>query len=218
VAGGTGCREAPEGHEAFPPTSPHSPASSPRATARTRTRRRRSTAHSGDGVLGGFPPVGGKDLSWNNLLGCRCGAQDGGAVRGAGVGDRQDNNPSGWAGGRPGDRLRPGARHDPVSAFGGILAVNRPVDLPLASPGRSLPGGAPGAGVHREALAPSPARRPCASSSARLPAGGHARSPAMGCARWTAASLAQAPDALADAPAPWTCPPGAPRRPRSGGA
>ena len=91
----------------------------------------------GDGVLGGFRQLQGKELSWNNLLDADAARKlsallDGPDGRPAVV-IVKHNNPCGV--GR-GDSLAEAYERalacDPVSAFGSIVAVNRPFDGALA--------------------------------------------------------------------------------------
>ncbi len=85
------------------------------------------------GVLGGFEQLQGKELSWNNLLDADAARK---AVAGFGepaVVIVKHNNPCGVGRGEDlAAAFRRALATDPVSAFGSIVAVNRPVDLRLA--------------------------------------------------------------------------------------
>ena len=91
----------------------------------------------GGGVLGGFRQLQGKELSWNNVLDADAARKLVALFSGAGDGPTvvivKHNNPCGV--GR-GDSLVEAYERalacDPVSAFGSIIAVNRPFDGALA--------------------------------------------------------------------------------------
>jgi phosphoribosylaminoimidazolecarboxamide formyltransferase/IMP cyclohydrolase len=88
---------------------------------------------AGDGVLGGFNQLGGKDLSWNNLLDADAARKIAGLMREPAVVIVKHNNPCGV--GRGADLAEAFGRAlaaDPVSAYGGIVALNRPADLAFA--------------------------------------------------------------------------------------
>jgi phosphoribosylaminoimidazolecarboxamide formyltransferase/IMP cyclohydrolase len=86
----------------------------------------------GPGILGGATRIQGKELSWNNLLDADAARKLVALVEEPAVAIVKHNNPCGV--GR-GDDLAEAYRRafecDPVSAFGSIVAVNRPLDLPL---------------------------------------------------------------------------------------
>ncbi|HZF09223.1 MAG TPA: bifunctional phosphoribosylaminoimidazolecarboxamide formyltransferase/IMP cyclohydrolase [Thermoanaerobaculia bacterium] len=206
-----GVPEAPEGHEAFPAhlTLHLSRELTPRYGENPHQAAAVYRTNSGDGVLGGFRQLGGKDLSWNNLLDADAARKMAGLFGEPAVVIVKHNNPCGV--GRGDDLATAYARAlatDPVSAFGGILAVNRPVDLPLAdaladlflevllAPGFTEEALARLAGKKALRLLECPVYQP----------GDTPGSPAMELRSVDGGFLAQAPDALADAPAPWTCP------------
>jgi phosphoribosylaminoimidazolecarboxamide formyltransferase/IMP cyclohydrolase len=88
---------------------------------------------AGDGVLGGFNQLGGKELSWNNLLDADAARKMAGLFAEPAVVIVKHNNPCGV--GRGADlaaAYRRAVATDPTSAFGGIIAVNRPADLAFA--------------------------------------------------------------------------------------
>jgi phosphoribosylaminoimidazolecarboxamide formyltransferase/IMP cyclohydrolase len=88
---------------------------------------------AGDGVLGGFNQLGGKELSWNNLLDADAARKMAGLLAEPAVVIVKHNNPCGV--GRGADLAEAYGRAlatDPVSAFGGIVAINRPADLAFA--------------------------------------------------------------------------------------
>ena len=104
--------------------NPHQPAA--------RYRRPGSTAADGPFATG-EPPLQGKALSYNNVLDAAAAAALGRALRGPGCVIVKHTNPCGaaeraslldaWEGALAGD---------PVSAFGGVVALTRPVDAALA--------------------------------------------------------------------------------------
>ena len=104
--------------------NPHQPAA--------RYRRPGSTAADGPFATG-EPPLQGKALSYNNVLDAAAAAALGRALRGPGCVIVKHMNPCGaaeraslfdaWEGALAGD---------PVSAFGGVVALTRPVDAALA--------------------------------------------------------------------------------------
>lgn len=87
----------------------------------------------GAGVLAGMRQLGGKELSWNNLLDADAARKGVALFAEPAVVIIKHNNPCGV--GR-GDDLAAAYRRalatDPVSAYGSILATNRPVDLAFA--------------------------------------------------------------------------------------
>jgi phosphoribosylaminoimidazolecarboxamide formyltransferase/IMP cyclohydrolase len=156
-------------------------------------------------VLGGFEQLQGKGLSWNNLLDADAARK---AVAGFGepaVVIVKHNNPCGA--GR-GEHLAAAFRRalatDPVSAFGSIIAVNRPVDGGLAEALGDLflevlvaPGFEPAA---RELLAVKKALRLLAAPP-YAPRRGDVELRAI-----DGGFLAQTPDAGPDDPSTWSCP------------
>jgi phosphoribosylaminoimidazolecarboxamide formyltransferase/IMP cyclohydrolase len=163
-----------------------------------------ATAGEG-GVLGGFRQLQGKELSWNNLLDADAARKIVTLFEEPAVVIVKHNNPCGV--GRGGDLVEAYRRAfatDPVSAFGSIIAVNRPVDEAFAAAlsdlfvevilAPELGGGA------RERFAAKknlrvlecPLYRPSRKEIELRPiAGGF---------------LAQPPDAFPDDSAGWTCP------------
>ena len=88
----------------------------------------------GPGVLGGFRQLGGKDLSYNNLLDADAARRIAASFAEPAVAIVKHNNPCGVAVG--GDLAQAFARAlatDPVSAYGGIVAANRPADDDFAA-------------------------------------------------------------------------------------
>ena len=91
----------------------------------------------GDGVFGGFRQLQGKELSWNNLLDAdaarKLSALFGGPEEDPAVVIVKHNNPCGVGrGGSLAEAYERALACDPVSAFGSIVAVNRPFDGALA--------------------------------------------------------------------------------------
>ena len=85
------------------------------------------------GVLGGFEQLQGKELSWNNLLDADAARKMAALFDEPAVLIVKHNNPCGV--GRGGDLVeayRRALATDPVSAFGSIIALNRPADGALA--------------------------------------------------------------------------------------
>jgi phosphoribosylaminoimidazolecarboxamide formyltransferase/IMP cyclohydrolase len=93
----------------------------------------------GPGLLGGFDQLQGKELSWNNLLDADAARKLVGLFDEPTVVIVKHNNPCGV--GR-GDTLAEAYQRalagDPVSAFGSIVALNRPADEDLAEAMRDL--------------------------------------------------------------------------------
>ncbi len=88
----------------------------------------------GPGILGGFTQLQGRDLSWNNLLDADAARKAVALFAEPAVVIVKHNNPCGA--GRGGDlaaAYRRALATDPVSAFGSVIAVNHPVDGPLAA-------------------------------------------------------------------------------------
>jgi phosphoribosylaminoimidazolecarboxamide formyltransferase/IMP cyclohydrolase len=85
------------------------------------------------GVLGGFEQLQGKELSWNNLLDADAARKMASLFSEPAVVIVKHNNPCGV--GRGGDLVeayRRALATDPVSAFGSIVALNRPADGAMA--------------------------------------------------------------------------------------
>src|SRR5690606_23659221 len=86
----------------------------------------------GPGILGGMVQVQGKELSWNNLLDADAARKLVALIDKPAVVIVKHNNPCGV--GRGPDLPVAYGRAlacDPVSAFGSIVAVNRPLDGPV---------------------------------------------------------------------------------------
>ena len=104
--------------------NPHQPAA--------RYRRPGSTAADGPFATG-EPPLQGKALSYNNVLDASAAAALGRALRGPALRHRQAHQPVRRRG--TGDALEAweaALAGDPVSAFGGVVALTRPVDAAVA--------------------------------------------------------------------------------------
>lgn len=87
----------------------------------------------GHGLLGGMVKLHGKELSWNNLLDVDAARRTVALFDEPAVVIVKHNNPCGIGRGR--DLVEAYLRAlacDPVSAFGSIIAVNRPLDVDLA--------------------------------------------------------------------------------------
>jgi phosphoribosylaminoimidazolecarboxamide formyltransferase/IMP cyclohydrolase len=87
---------------------------------------------AGPGVFGGYRFLQGKELSWNNLLDADAARKMAALFEEPSVVIVKHNNPCGI--GRGADLVEAYGRAlatDPVSAFGSVIAVNRPVDLEL---------------------------------------------------------------------------------------
>jgi phosphoribosylaminoimidazolecarboxamide formyltransferase / IMP cyclohydrolase len=87
----------------------------------------------GPGVFGGFQALQGKELSWNNLLDADAARKMAALFTEPAVVIVKHNNPCGI--GRGADlaaAYRRALATDPVSAFGSVIAVNRPADGALA--------------------------------------------------------------------------------------
>ena len=88
----------------------------------------------GPGVLGGATQVQGKELSWNNLLDADAARKLVALFAEPAVVIVKHNNPCGVGrGADPVAAYRRAFECDPVSAFGSILAVNRPLDAALVA-------------------------------------------------------------------------------------
>jgi phosphoribosylaminoimidazolecarboxamide formyltransferase/IMP cyclohydrolase len=163
---------------------------------------------AGAGVFGGFQALQGKELSWNNLLDADAARKMAGLFP---PGDQasviivKHNNPCGI--GRGANLAEAYARAiatDPVSAFGSVIALNRPADGALAAAMADL--------FVEVLLAPGFD----ADSRARFGAKKNLRliecplyAPARDAIELRAIDggfLAQPPDAFPDDPAVWTCP------------
>ncbi len=88
----------------------------------------------GPGVLGGFRQLGGKELSYNNLLDADAARRVAAAFAEPAVAIVKHNNPCGVGrGADPAAAYGRALATDPVSAFGGIVALNRPADGAFAA-------------------------------------------------------------------------------------
>ncbi len=157
------------------------------------------------GVLGGFKQLQGKELSWNNLLDADAARKMAALFDEPAVVIVKHNNPCGI--GRGADlteAYRRALATDPVSAFGSIIAVNRPADGALAealadlfvevllAPGLDEEARARFGAKKNLRLLDCPLYRPSREEVELRPiAGGF---------------LAQPPDAFPDDSAGWTCP------------
>lgn len=93
----------------------------------------------GPGVFGGFEKLQGKELSWNNMLDADAARKLAALFEEPTVAILKHNNPCGVG---SGSDLREAYERalacDPVSAYGSVIAVNRPVDGDLAEAMRKL--------------------------------------------------------------------------------
>jgi phosphoribosylaminoimidazolecarboxamide formyltransferase/IMP cyclohydrolase len=88
----------------------------------------------GAGVLGGFTQLQGKELSWNNLLDVDAAKKIVAELDRPAVVIVKHNNPCGvGVGGDLVEAYERALATDPVSAFGSIVAVNRPLDANAAA-------------------------------------------------------------------------------------
>lgn len=165
------------------------------------------TIEGGPGVLGGFQALQGKELSWNNLLDADAARKIAGlfdATLEAAVVIVKHNNPCGVGRGEDlAAAYRRALATDPVSAFGSVIAVNRPADGALVSAMADLfvevlvaPG------FDEEARARFGAKKNLRLLTAPLyrPFRGDVELRAL-----DGGFLAQPPDAFPDDPAGWTC-------------
>ncbi|HEX4966126.1 MAG TPA: bifunctional phosphoribosylaminoimidazolecarboxamide formyltransferase/IMP cyclohydrolase [Thermoanaerobaculia bacterium] len=169
------------------------------------------SVEGGPGVFGGFSALQGKELSWNNLLDADAARKMAGMF---GEEDREapaavvivkHNNPCGIGRGRDlAEAYRRALAADPVSAFGGVIALNREADGAFAEVMADLfvevllaPGFSPEVRERFTAkknlrLISCPLYRPHRKEvELRALDGGF---------------LAQPPDGYADTPLTWTCP------------
>ena len=159
----------------------------------------------GPGLLGGMHQVQGKELSWNNLLDADAARKLVALFDEPAVVIVKHNNPCGV--GRGDDLVAAYARAlecDPVSAFGSIVAVNRPLTEELVAAFGDL---------FIEVLVASEARESAlaglaAKKNLRLllcpPYAPQAREIEL--RGLDGGFLAQSPDGFAEEPAAWTCP------------
>ncbi len=88
---------------------------------------------SGPGVFGGFTALQGKELSWNNLLDADAARKMAGLFEEPTAVIVKHNNPCGIGQGADlAEAYRRALATDPVSAFGSVIALNRPADDALA--------------------------------------------------------------------------------------
>jgi phosphoribosylaminoimidazolecarboxamide formyltransferase/IMP cyclohydrolase len=160
---------------------------------------------AGAGVLGGYVQLQGKELSWNNLLDADAARRAVAAFEEPAVVIVKHNNPCGVGRGRDlAEAYRRALATDPTSAFGGILAANRPADGALAeavgslflevllAPGIDDDARARLAGKTNLRLLEAPSYAPAAGAwELRALDGG---------------ALVQTLDTAPDDPATWTCP------------
>ncbi|MFL6293090.1 MAG: bifunctional phosphoribosylaminoimidazolecarboxamide formyltransferase/IMP cyclohydrolase [Thermoanaerobaculia bacterium] len=159
----------------------------------------------GPGVLGGFRQLQGKELSWNNLLDADAARKIVALFAEPAVVIVKHNNPCGVGRGTSlTEAYQRALATDPVSAFGSIVALNRPADGALAEAMAELfvevllaPGFDTSArerfGAKRNLrVLECPLYRPSPADVELRPIDG--------------GFLAQPPDALPDDPSGWTCP------------
>ncbi len=93
----------------------------------------------GRGVLGGFAQLQGKELSWNNILDADAARQQAALFDAPTAVIVKHNNPCGvGCGDDPTSAFERALACDPVSAFGGIVALNRPADGAFAEAAAKL--------------------------------------------------------------------------------
>jgi phosphoribosylaminoimidazolecarboxamide formyltransferase / IMP cyclohydrolase len=183
--------------------NPHQPAARYRRTDRE--------PQPGDGPFaGGEPPLQGKALSYNNVLDASAAASLARLLRGPGIVIVKHTNPCGAAE-RPTvlEAWDAALAGDPVSAFGGVVAVTGPVDRTLAERLTSIflevvvaPSFYADA---REVLATKPNLRLVVDGALGDPAAVPATPDPLGSFRTAGgAVLVTAPDTLPDDPAAWT--------------
>jgi phosphoribosylaminoimidazolecarboxamide formyltransferase / IMP cyclohydrolase len=87
----------------------------------------------GPGIFGGFRSLQGKELSWNNLLDADAARKMAALFAEPAVVIVKHNNPCGISRGADlAEAYRRALATDPVSAFGSVIALNRPADGALA--------------------------------------------------------------------------------------
>jgi phosphoribosylaminoimidazolecarboxamide formyltransferase/IMP cyclohydrolase len=157
----------------------------------------------GPGVLGGFRQLGGKDLSYNNLLDADAARRIAASFAEPAVAIVKHNNPCGVAVGS--DLATAFARAlatDPVSAYGGIVAANRPADGAFAAAVAELFAEVVVApGFEDGALARLAEKKNLRILDAPSPTKGEIELRSI-----SGGLLAQAADDADDDPASWTCP------------
>ncbi len=157
----------------------------------------------GAGVLGGFRQLGGRELSYNNLLDADAARRIAASFAEPAVAIVKHNNPCGVGRGADlAEAYRRALATDPVSAFGGIVAANLPADEGFAAAVAEVFAEVVIAPSFDDAaLARLAARRNLRLLAAPPPEGGEVelRSIAGG-------FLAETADDGDDDPAAWTCP------------
>jgi phosphoribosylaminoimidazolecarboxamide formyltransferase/IMP cyclohydrolase len=162
----------------------------------------------GAGVFGGFQALQGKELSWNNLLDADAARKMAGLfapAAEAAVVIVKHNNPCGIGRGADlAEAYRRALATDPVSAFGSVIALNRPADAAFAEAMADL--------FVEVLLAPG------FDDEARARLGAKKNLRLIDCPLYRPGRdevelraidggfLAQPPDAFPDDPAAWTCP------------
>jgi phosphoribosylaminoimidazolecarboxamide formyltransferase / IMP cyclohydrolase len=157
------------------------------------------------GLLSGFEQHQGKELSWNNLLDADAARRLVALFDEPAVVIVKHNNPCGVGrGAHPAEAFERALATDPVSAFGSIVAVNRPLDLPLVEAMAKLfvevllaPECPPEV---LERLGPKPSLRVLSAPQYRPRPG------ALELRAIDGGYLAQEPDDAPEDPAEWTCP------------
>jgi len=189
--------------------NPHQPAA----------RYRRPGGTVADGPFAtGDPPLGGKALSYNNVLDAAAAAALGRALRGPACVIVKHTNPCGAAE-RPTliEAWQAALAGDPVSAFGGVVAVTRPVDAGVAEALVSIFLEVVVAPAFDDAalaiLSTKPNLRLVVDPRLAVDEPGPAPEPTASIRSAGGAVLVTAPDTSADDPATWTV---ATRRPPSG--
>lgn len=163
------------------------------------------SVESGPGIFGGFAQLQGKELSWNNLLDADAARKMAGLFSEPAVVIVKHNNPCGI--GRGSDLVEAYRRAfatDPVSAFGSVIAVNRPVDGALAEAMAELFVEvllAPGYDEAARARYGKKTNLRLLECPLYVPVPGDVELRAV-----DGGFLAQPPDAFPDDPASWTCP------------
>ncbi len=173
-------------------------------------RYRRPGSDRADGPFAtGDPPLQGKALSYNNVLDASAAATIGRALRGPGVVIVKHTNPCGAAE-RPTllDAWSAALAGDPISAFGGVVALTRPVDRAVAEALASIflevvvaPAFDPAA---LEVLAAKPSLRLVIDPVLALDAPARPPDPVGSIRTAGGAVLVTSPDTVADDPKIWT--------------
>ncbi len=179
--------------------NPHQPAA----------RYRRPGPDAVDGPFAtGAPPLQGKELSYNNILDASAAAAVARSLRGPGCVIVKHMNPCGAAERRTAiDAWRAALEADPVSAFGGVVALTRPVDGELAEALAAIFLEVVVAPAYdddaRRALAAKPNLRLVVDIALGTPPPALPPSPTAGLRTAGGAVLVGAPDTLGDDPAGW---------------